>query len=336
VTTETESGGPPRPEFLALGSFYKQEIEPWLESQEGRRRKARLLRWLIIGGGLAALSGGLSYIVRNEWDDIWLFVVFVLAVVTVIVGNIPISMLQTDVKKYVMEKLAAFFGFTYEVAPTFAPFHLFDELSLLPSHNNAKFEDGIKGRIKDVPFEMVEAHLTRRQRSGKSTRNVTVFRGLLLVLPHAASGDGAVSARHRDTGFGEAASRWIQATVDRWTGAKDWSEVVVGDTAFDEAYVVRSDSAATARRLLDRDIRRAYMALDRRPEVKEARLGIADGRLLIAFDVGSDSFEAGKMNRPLADPSRVQAMVELFAIPFEAVDGFAPPASAEAGAPAPG
>jgi hypothetical protein len=36
------------------------------------------------------------------------------------------------------------------------------------------------------------------------------------------------------------------------------------------------------------------------------------------------------MNRPLADPSRVQAMVELFAIPFDAVDGFRRPPSVSA------
>jgi hypothetical protein len=67
VTAQAESAAPPRPEFLALGAFYKREIEPWLESREGRRRKARL-----------------------------------------------------------------------------------------PSHRSANFEDGIKGSIKGVPFEMVE------------------------------------------------------------------------------------------------------------------------------------------------------------------------------------
>ena len=48
----------------------------------------------------------------------------------------------------------------------------------------------------------------------------------------------------------------------------------------------------------------------------------AIGGTLLALNTGTDSFEAGKMNRALADPNRVQAMVELFAIPFDAVDGF--------------
>jgi hypothetical protein len=91
---------------------------------------------------------------------------------------------------------------------------------------------------------------------------------------------------------------------------------------------VHSDSAETARRLLDRETRRAFTALDGREDVDEVRLGITHDRLLL----GTDSFEAGKMNRALADPNRVQEMVELFALPFDAVDGFKlqPPASAPA------
>ena len=42
----------------------------------------------------------------------------------------------------------------------------------------------------------------------------------------------------------------------------------------------------------------------------------------VNMSLGADSFEAGKMNRPLADPGRIQAMVDLFAFPFDAVDAF--------------
>ena len=53
---DAAADAPPRPEFLALGGFYKSELEPWLAAHEGRRQKARLLRLVIIGGGLAALA----------------------------------------------------------------------------------------------------------------------------------------------------------------------------------------------------------------------------------------------------------------------------------------
>jgi hypothetical protein len=98
--------------------------------------------------------------------------------------------------------------------------------------------------------------------------------------------------------------------------------------------MVHAIDEETARRLLDRDVRAAFAALDRHEAAGDVRLGIAEGRLLLVFNTGSDSFEAGKMNRALADPNRVQAMVELFALPFDAVDGFKlqPPAAPAAAA----
>lgn len=310
MTREATADAPPRPEFQALGVFYKSELEPWLVSQEGRRQKARLLRLLIIGGGLALLAVWFFAVLTGDWSEFWFFVIFVLAFVVVIVGNIPISRLQADVKKFVMEKLAGFFGFSYAAQPDFPDAPYFTELRLLPIHDKRTFEDGLEGEINGVAFRMVDVHLTQRRKSGKNHKDVTVFRGLLLALPHAPTGGDAVAAWRRDVG---------QSTT-----GKGWGEVPVGDSSFDGTYIVHSDSRDTASRLLDRDIRRAYTAIDGREEVDEVRLGITHDRLLLAFNLGANSFEAGKMNRALADPNRIQEMVELFALPFDAIDGFKP------------
>jgi Protein of unknown function (DUF3137) len=318
VTTDATASAPPRKEFLALGAFYKAELEPWLESQEGRRRQARLLRWLIIGGGLGLLAVWFFYVLTGDWSEFWFFVIVVLGIIVIAVGNIPISKLQSDVKAFVMEKLAAFFTFSYAAKPDFPDAPYFTELRLLPSHDKRTFEDGLEGEINGVPFRMVDAHLTERRKSGKNHKDVTVFRGLLLSLPRATAGEDAVAVWRRDVG--------------QWVSGQGWGEVSVGGADFDETYIVHSDSAETARRLLDRDTRRAFAALDGREDVDEVRLGITHDRLLLAFNLGTDSFEAGKMNRALADPNRVQAMVELFALPFEAVEGFKlQPAAAAAG-----
>jgi len=305
---EATADAPPRPEFLALGGFYKTDLEPWLAAHEGRRQKARLLRFVIIGGGFAALAAWLYIVLTRDWSEFWFFVMFVLGMVIIVVGNIPIFRLQSDVKKFVMEKLASFFNFTYMAKPDFADVRLFHDLGLLPMHDAQNFEDGLEGAIKGVPFKMVEAHLTKRHKSGKETKNVTVFRGLLLSLPYGT--------RNKD-----AASVWRRA-LNTWMSGDDLREVTVGEPSFDRSYIVHCIDDETARRLLDRDARAAFAAFDQREAVSDARLGIAEGRLLLVFNTGSDSFEAGRMSRPLADPNRVQDMVELFALPFDAVDGF--------------
>lgn len=315
MTTEATASSAPRPEFLALGAFYKAELEPWLESQEGRRRKASLFRWLIIGGGLSLLAVWFFFVLTDDWSEFWFFVIIVLGIVVIAVGNIPISKLQSDVKAFVMEKLAGFFSFSYAAKPDFPDAPYFTELRMLPIHDKRNFEDGLEGEINGVPFRMVESHLTQRRKSGKGHKDVTVFRGLLLCLPRAPTGEDAVAVWRRDVG---------QSTT-----GQGWGEVSVGDSDFDGTYIVHSDSADTARRLLDRETRRAFAAFDEREDVDEVRLGITHDRLLLVFNLGADSFEAGKMTRALADPNRVQAMVELFALPFDAVDGFKlqPPAA---------
>jgi uncharacterized protein DUF3137 len=306
VTTEATADSPPRPEFLALGGFYKSELEPWLESHEDRRRRARQLRWLIIGGGLALLAVCFYYVVTDEWDDFWLFAIFFGALAVIVVGNIPLWNLQSDVKKFVMNELAGFFKFTYEAKPSFDGVDLFRDLELLPYHTRAAFEDGLKGEIKGVPFQMVEAHLTERRGTGKNAKTVTVFRGLLLSLPCRFTGPLAV---------------WRREKSPR-TFNEEWRETPLGDPLFDGAYAVHAANAAAARERLDAEARRAFTTLDQRGNVDNVRLGLTEGRLLLAVERNADSFEAGKMNRPLADPDRVQDMVELFAIPFDAVDGF--------------
>ena len=304
----TDSDTVPRPEFLKLGELYKAELEPWLQSQEGRRRQARLLRWLIIGGGFALLAPLCFYVLSTEIGGFAFILLIISGVIIIAVGNLPVSRLTADVKAFVMEKLAGHFGFAYTAAPDLPDMPYFTDLQMLPSHDKRKFEDGIDGTIKGVPFRMAEVHLTQRRKSGKNHKDVTVFRGLLLCLPHAPTGEDAVAVWRREEG--------------QWATGDGWGEVSVGDADFDGPFIVHSDSKETARRLLDPDTRRAFAKLDDHPDIPEARLGITHGRLLLAFEMGSDSFEAGKMNRPLADPTRIQQMVELFAIPFDVIDDF--------------
>jgi hypothetical protein len=307
-----QSDAVPRPEFRELGRLYNEELAPWLESQEGRRRRARLLRWLIIGFGLAALAAVFFYLVTREEEPsgFWFFLLFVAGIGVVIAGNIPIWSLQTEAKQFVMGKLAGFFGFTYAAKPEFADFELCKEIDLVPSHTSTSFEDGLTGTIKGVPFQLVEAHLKERRGSGKSRKTVTVFRGLLLAFPYPAAAEGRVTLWQREQG--------------RWAEDENWRPVKLGDNTFDETYIVHAADAATARQLLDPGVRRAFgTLLKRRPaEAKAVSLGLGDGRLLLAVDARSDSFEIGKLNHPWAEAGRVQAMVDRFAILFDAVDDF--------------
>jgi hypothetical protein len=275
------------------------------------------LRWLIIGLGMPiVLAGFILLMSRPESSQrIWWLPLLMLAGAIVLAGNFPLWILRTEAKHFVMGKLADFFGFTYEAKPDFGDFDLCKELDLVPGHNSASFEDGLTGTIKGVPFQLVEAHLAERR--GKKT--ATVFRGLLLAFPYPPASEGRVTLWQREQG--------------RWAEGEDWRPVKLDDAAFDETYIAHSADASMARRLLEPAVRRAFATLlKRRPEeAKAVSLGLGDGCLLLAVDARSDSFEIGKLNRPLADAGRVQAMVDRFAILFDVVDDFRlEPAAAEA------
>ncbi len=320
MTPDAASAAAPRPEFLGLGAFYKGTLEPWLQDHEGRRRRARQLRWLIFASGYSLLGAWFWYELANDGDGFWFGLIVVLAIGVLVVGNIALWSLQSDVKNFVMNELAGYFKFTYAPKPGFDGIDLFRDLELVPYHTRAGFEDGLTGEIKGVPFHMVEARLTERRGTGKNAKTVTVFHGLLLRLPCDVTGPLAV---------------WRRKDAPR-TSNDEWREVPLGDPAFDGAYVVHASNTVVAHERLDAGARRLFAALDRRDDVDNVRLGMTEGNLLLVVERSADSFEAGKMNRPLADPGRIQAMVDLFSIPFDTVDGFklqpppaAPPADAD-------
>jgi hypothetical protein len=315
--TSPDTGAPPRPEFLKLGELYAQEIGPWLESQEGRRQKARMLRWVIIGAGFAALAVFVYLVATRDWGDGWFVGAIFAAFVVVIVGNIPLMNLAADVKKEVMGKLAGHFGFTYNPKPADSDIGLFDELGLLPYRSDTSFEDGLSGEIKGVPFQMVEAHLTKKVKSGKNRKTVTLFRGLLLSF---ASGQAA----------GDRAALCPEDAETQFDGG-DLPRIRLNDAELDSGYEIRAADPDVARRLFDSRARRAVRALGLREDVENLRLGFIDGDLIVAIGRGSDSFEVTRLGQRLADPNRVQAMVEQFAILFDVVDlfGLQPPAAGE-------
>jgi len=306
VSPDAATAAAPRPEFLGLGAFYKGTLEPWLADHEGRRRRARRLRWLIFATAYPLLAAWFFYELVNDGDGFWFGLIVVLAIGVLVAGNVALWSLQSDVKNFVMNALAGYFKFTYQARPAFDGIDLFRDLELVPYHTRAGFEDGLQGEIKGVPFNMVEARLTERRGTGKSAKTVTVFHGLLLRLPCQVTGPLAV---------------WRRKDAPR-TFNDEWREVAVGDPLFDGTYVVHAPSPDVARRQLDAEARRVYAALDQRDDVDNVRLGMSERTLMVVVERGSDSFEAGKMNRPLADPDRIQAMVDLFAIPFDTVDGF--------------
>ena len=312
-----EPSGGSRPEFRDLDSFCKTEIAPWLKAHEGRQRSARRLRWLIIGTGFAALAAGCYYLLRQPagTHEVWFLGLLAGAVAVVKLGNLPHWRLRTDVRTFVMSKLAGFFDFTYQEHAAIDEIELFRDLKLLPPDTSVDFGGGLQGVIESIPFQMVEIHLTERHATGRSSDTMTVFRGLLLSMPCNAA--GIITVRRR----GDVA----------WSDGEEQGAAALGDAAFHENYVVHESEPGAAGHVLGAAARRLFTKLDSLDGVGNVRLGIRSGRLLLVIERSIASFEDGRLDSSLADPDRTQALVALFVIPFDAVDAFRwQPASAPA------
>jgi len=243
-----EPSGGSRPEFRDLDSFCKTEIAPWLKAHEGRQRSARRLRWLIIGTGFAALAAGCYYLLRQPagTHEVWFLGLLAGAVAVVKLGNLPHWRLRTDVRTFVMSKLAGFFDFTYQEHAAIDEIELFRDLKLLPPDTSVDFGGGLQGVIESIPFQMVEIHLTERHATGRSSDTMTVFRGLLLSMPCNAA--GIITVRRR----GDVA----------WSDGEEQGAAALGDAAFHENYVVHESEPGAAGHVLGAAARRLFTKLD--------------------------------------------------------------------------
>src|SRR5215475_12700369 len=117
-----------KPYLKGLDDFYHREIEPWLVSREAERLATLRRRWLIIGvggGGAVVLA---LLLLAAKLNPLWLLLPAALAGLALILGVRATSRLSSEVKVFLAEKLAAFFGFTYQADPTEDPTRRFRQL----------------------------------------------------------------------------------------------------------------------------------------------------------------------------------------------------------------
>ena len=300
-----------KPYLKGLDDFYRREIEPWLVSREAERLAALRRRWLIIGIGVGGAAVLALLLLAAKLHPLWLLLSAAVAILAVILGIRATSRLSSEVKVFLAEKLAAFFGFTYQAEPTDDPTSRFYQLGLIPSHDRRSLEDQWSGSAAGVPFSLVEATLEERRterdsKGNRETRYHTVFRGALLTLAYPSPFQGTITIR-RDLG-----------KIFNWFREKfSWqTPVPFEDPAFEAQFEVFADDPAEARRLLDPLVRRrvAALAVD-----SSLTMAFSAGQVLLAVK-GDDRFEPSSMGNTLVDPERVLQMAADIGIVFDVID----------------
>ena len=300
-----------KPYLKGLDDYYHREIEPWLTSRETERLAALRRRWLITGGGVGGAAALALLMLAVKLHPLWLLLPAALAVLALILGIRATSRLSAEVKVFLAEKLAAFFGFTYQADPTDDPTRRFRQLGLVPNYDRHSLEDQWSGAADGVRFSLVEAMLEeeRIERDSKGNRETsyhTVFRGVLLTLACPRPFRGDILIRRDLGGF----ANWFRKMFS------SREPVRFDDPDFEAKFEVFADDAAEARRLLEPRLRLgiAAMAGDR-----TLTMAFSAGQVLLAVQ-SPDRFELASLGHTLVDPDRVRQMAVDLGIVFDAIE----------------
>ena len=195
-----------------------------------------------------------------------------------------------------------------EDAPTPA-FPTLVAASLMPSHDDRKFEDLIQGERAGAKFSLVECKMTDERGSGNNRQTVTVFEGILLHIEYPERFLG----------------RTVLARSGTWTwGKRSWKdldEVKLVSIELDKAFTVYSNDQVEARALLTPDKMERLIALERFFESGKLR-GIFEGdHLTLALEAG-DQFEVGSYFESLVNPAHYRKALFELGLVCDLIDGF--------------
>lgn len=197
------------------------------------------------------------------------------------------------VKRGINGAIAGALDMTY--TPTAAPGDEFGRLrqfELLPGYDKSGFEDCWRGNVGDRSFQLYEAHLTRREGSGKNARDVTKFRGSIMCIGFARRFHGVTLVereRTRRTWFGLGSDR-IELEFD---GVK-LQRCDMVDPKFEAEFTVWSNDAVEARYLVHPEYIERLIAVEQAYAGQNIRALFDGGSLVLALESG-DLFESGSI-----------------------------------------
>lgn len=298
-------------------AYYTAEIVPELEKLEGKRRTA-VLQFKIACG--VALLGIPLFIVGAQVGSVMGVHEDVLAFggIAMLFGGVLAAVLihnhtQGKIKQVLVGKTCAFMGLDFATKDFAFPFERFRDAELLPRHDKRKLEDRIAGTHDGVQFELCEAHLERRKRSGgdDSDKDTTVFRGMLLVYSFSKPFNGQTVVVPDAT--------WLGNLLGG-TG-RSGERVTLEDPRFEKQFEVYSNDQVEARYLLTPHFMERLTELAGHfGNPRGLSVAFTGSDLLIVVRSGQDRFEGGSLFKPAVERERADELLEELKLIYRIVD----------------
>jgi hypothetical protein len=297
-------------EFKGFSAFYEAEILPALEVQESARLEiiAKIKKVVPLIGIVTVVALAIAIYFRAP------FIAYaMISGAGVVIGTGGVQYMLRDVKSETKDNIVGgvcrFLGWTFtEKIEEPANFEYFTYLDLIKTNfTRSSFEDLIAGEAHGAGFQFYEAHLERREGSGKNQRWVTKFRGQLLALQFDQDFLGKTVVL-RDAGLFKAKKKG------------DMKRVGLVDPVFEKIFEAYGTDQVEARYLLTPTFMQRLVDLEHSVDGKNIRFGFIGGQLLIAIET-ENRYEPGSMFKPLIETARTQKILDEIGAIYDVIDG---------------
>ncbi len=297
-------------EFKGFSAFYHAEILPGLERDELSRLDAiSKIKKNLIGIAAVTLAALALFIYHSRPFVTYIFILAIGGMGAAGSAKYVMRDVRSGAKKNIVGNLCRFLGLAFQSELAVSPrLDQFIELGLVTKkYDRSEFEDQISGTAHGAKFLLHEAHLERREGSGKNRKWVTKFRGQLLVIELDQKFLGQTVVL-RDKG-------WLQRKK-----RGDMKRVGLVDPVFEKIFEAYGTDQVEARYLLTPTFMQRLVDLETSVDGKKIRFGFDGGKLLIAVET-ANRYEAGSMFKPLIETARTQKILDEVGAIYDVIDG---------------
>jgi hypothetical protein len=317
-----------------LETLYRTEMADWLARQDTRVVAAKRNRWIVLFGGLAIAAGILWWAIRRDiGGEILPMIAFGIGLVSIAFFWISTGELKDEVRHFMLGKLAASFGFTYEAnAKDFNT----ERYALLGVANGTPhFKDRLSGKIDGLDFEFAAGRVVDGDKSimtGQESHMRERFNGLLMrladpappkasfrVVPTGGSRQKSLQNVSRvltidaaqAAALGAKGVKEMEREFFNYRGPEESPPVKTGDGEFDAMFELHAETAdaEAARARLSPPTRRALIEIAGFFEGAAVSAGFDSGEVLLAFAT-TRRFEIGPLRPPIAQFERVKHLAD--------------------------
>ena len=186
------------------------------------------------------------------------------------------------------------------------PFELAKACKVLPSHDRAHFEDEWRGHFGTIPFSVHEAKLEEKRGSGKNSRWVTVFHGLVMSIGYSKRFLGTTilvkDNAYRKFWGGQSDSVKVNGTQ------LDYADMTHPD--FEDRFDIYTSDQVEARDLIDPLYVERLIAVEKSYHGDDVATIFHEGSLVVTLKTGN-MFESGSIEAS-DDRTKIEQTVDQF------------------------